>query len=77
MSIVALKTCLQDYLKFDSNTERILSVILDRDSEKWFRPAKGQFSITYRKMAFMHLMNQTSLVKLLTLFSCLEPKTIN
>lgn len=41
--------CLQDCLKFDSNTERLLSIILDRDSEKWFRPAKGQFSITYVK----------------------------
>lgn len=43
------KNCLQDYLKFDSNTERILSIILDRDSLKWIRPVKGQFSITYLK----------------------------
>jgi len=27
---------------------RLLAVVLDRDAEKWFRPAKGQFQIFYR-----------------------------
>jgi type III restriction enzyme len=40
--------CLYDVAKFHSNTERLLAVILDRESEKWFRPARGQFQITYR-----------------------------
>lgn len=35
--------------KFDSDTERRLAVILDRDSEKWFRPASGQFQISYKQ----------------------------
>ncbi len=40
--------CLYPVQKFDSDTERLLAVILDRDAEKWFRPAKGQFQIFYR-----------------------------
>jgi type III restriction enzyme len=34
--------------KFDSDTERRLAAILDRDSEKWFKPAQGQFQISYK-----------------------------
>lgn len=40
--------CLYPYQKFDSEAERILAVILDRDAEKWFKPAKGQFQIFYK-----------------------------
>lgn len=40
--------CLYEVQKFDSDSERQLAVILDRDSEKWFRPARGQFQIYYR-----------------------------
>ena len=40
--------CLYTIQKFDSEAERVLSVILDRDSLKWFKPAKGQFQIFYR-----------------------------
>ncbi len=42
------KRCLYPYQKFDSEAERILAVILDRDAEKWFKPAKGQFQIYYK-----------------------------
>lgn len=42
------KRCLYPIQKFDSEAERILAVILDRDSEKWFKPAKGQFQIYYK-----------------------------
>lgn len=34
--------------RFDSDSERKLAVILDRDAQKWFRPSKGQFQIYYR-----------------------------
>ncbi len=34
--------------KFDSEAERILAVILDRETEKWFKPAKGQFQMYYK-----------------------------
>lgn len=40
--------CLYPVQKFDSDTERKLAVILERDSIKWFKPAKGQFQIFYR-----------------------------
>ena len=42
------KRCLYPVQKFDSDAERILAVILDREAEKWFKPAKGQFQIYYR-----------------------------
>ena len=42
------KHCLYPVQKFDSEPERILSVILDRETTKWFKPAKGQFQIFYK-----------------------------
>ncbi len=42
------KRCLYPVQKFDSEAERILAVILDREAEKWFKPAKGQFQIFYK-----------------------------
>ena len=40
--------CLSNVVKFDSDSERKLSVILERESLKWLRPAKGQFQMFYR-----------------------------
>lgn len=37
--------CLYPVQKFQSDAERKLAVILDRDVLKWFKPAKGQFQI--------------------------------
>jgi type III restriction enzyme len=34
--------------KFQSDTERLMALILDRDSVKWFKPVKGQFQIYYQ-----------------------------
>ena len=34
--------------RFDSDTERRFAVILERDSQKWFKPAKSQFQIFYK-----------------------------
>ncbi|WP_130910742.1 DEAD/DEAH box helicase family protein [Pseudomonas sp. Sample_9] len=42
------KRCLYPLQKFDSDTERRFAVILERDSLKWFKPAKGQFQIFYK-----------------------------
>lgn len=42
------KRCLYPVQKFDSEAERILAVILDRETEKWLKPAKGQFQIFYK-----------------------------
>lgn len=41
--------CLTNVARFDSDSERKLAVILEREAEKWFRPAKGQFQMFYRK----------------------------
>lgn len=40
--------CLYPVQKFQSDAERRLSVILDREAAKWFKPAKGQFQIFYK-----------------------------
>jgi type III restriction enzyme len=40
--------CLYPYVKFQSDTERKMATIIERESLKWFRPAKGQFQIFYR-----------------------------
>lgn len=45
------KRCLYPVQKFDSDAERKLAVILERDAIKWFKPAKGQFQIFYRQGA--------------------------
>jgi type III restriction enzyme len=40
--------CLYKEQKFHSEAERIMAVILERDAQKWFKPAKGQFLIWYK-----------------------------
>ena len=42
------KRCLYGVQKFQSDTERKLAVLLDREAEKWCKPARGQFQIYYR-----------------------------
>jgi type III restriction enzyme len=40
--------CLYNEEKFQSDPERRLAVILEREKMKWFRPRKGQFLMFYR-----------------------------
>ena len=40
--------CLYPVQKFQSDAERKLAVILEREALKWFKPAKGQFQIFYK-----------------------------
>jgi type III restriction enzyme len=40
--------CLYREEKFQSDAERKLAVILDREALKWFKPARGQFQLYYR-----------------------------
>jgi type III restriction enzyme len=40
--------CLYSFVKFDSDTERRFSVILEQESLKWFKPAQNQFGIYYQ-----------------------------
>ena len=72
-----LTRCLYSVQKFDSEAERKLAVILDRDAIKWFKPAKGQFQIFYRQGAD-HLEYQPDFVAETaeTIFM-LEPKASN
>jgi len=35
-------------VKFQSDAERVLALILERESQKWFRPVRDQFRMTYR-----------------------------
>jgi type III restriction enzyme len=42
------KKCLYPVQKFQSDTERKLAVILEREALKWFKPANGQFQIVYK-----------------------------
>lgn len=48
MLFTGFQKCLYPLQKFDSDTERRFAVILERDAQKWFRPAKGQFQIYYQ-----------------------------
>lgn len=45
------KRCLYPVQKFQSDPERKLSVILEREALKWFKPAKGQFQVYYKSGA--------------------------
>ena len=40
--------CLYSLQKFDSDTERRFAVIIERDANRWFKPAKGQFQLFYK-----------------------------
>jgi type III restriction enzyme len=63
--------------KFHSDSERLLAVILDREAEKWFKPAKGQFLIFYKSGAD-HLEYQPDFVAETTdSIHMLEPKAKN
>jgi type III restriction enzyme len=42
------RRCLFVTQKFQSDTERRLAIILDRDALKWFKPARGQFQMYYK-----------------------------
>jgi type III restriction enzyme len=43
--------CLYPVQKFHSEAERRLAMILERETLKWFKPAKGQFQIYYKQGA--------------------------
>jgi type III restriction enzyme len=45
------KKCLYPVQKFQSDAERKLSVTLEREASRWFKPAKGQFQIYYKSGA--------------------------
>ncbi len=53
--------CLFTTQKFQSDSERKLAIILDREALKWFKPARGQFQMYY-KSGVDHLEYQPDFV---------------
>jgi type III restriction enzyme len=43
--------CLYPVQKFQSDSERKLAVILERETDRWFKPGKGQFQLFYQRGA--------------------------
>ncbi|CAG9932358.1 DEAD/DEAH box helicase [Candidatus Nitrotoga arctica] len=71
------RRCLYPVQKFDSEAERVLAVILDRDADKWFKPGKGQFQLFYKQGA-NHLEYQPDFVaETKNAIYMLEPKASN
>lgn len=68
---------LYSVLKFDSDTERRLAIILDRDSQKWFRPASGQFQISYKLGVSPHDYQPDFVAETADCIYMLEPKAKN
>jgi type III restriction enzyme len=60
--------------KFDSDSERKLAVILERDATKWFKPAKGQFQIYYRDGADHREYQPDFVAETVDAIYMLEPK---
>ncbi|HQS58736.1 MAG: type III restriction endonuclease subunit R [Gallionellales bacterium 35-53-114] len=71
------KRCLYPVQKFDSEAERVLSVILDRDAGKWFKPAKGQFQIFYKQGANLLEYQPDFVAETDDAIYMLEPKASN
>jgi len=69
--------CLYSVQKFQSDSERKMAVILERESIKWFRPAKGQFQILYQ-LGSDHLEYQPDFVaEMDSVIYMIEPKKKN
>ncbi|MDO8541195.1 MAG: DEAD/DEAH box helicase family protein [Opitutaceae bacterium] len=66
--------CLYPVQKFQSDTERVLAVILDRDADKWFRPARTQFQIFYKWGADQHEYQPDFVAETADAIYMLEPK---
>jgi type III restriction enzyme len=69
--------CLYPVQKFDSEAERKLALILDRDSFKWLKPAKGQFQIFYRHGADHFEYQPDFVAETTNAIFMLEPKASN
>jgi type III restriction enzyme len=69
------KRCLYREEKFQSDAERKLAVILDREATKWFKPAKGQFQIYYKSGAEHHEYQPDFVAETEHFIYMLEPKS--
>ena len=69
--------CLYAVQKFQSDAERKLAVILEREALKWFKPAKGQFQIYYRSGADHPEYQPDFVAETTSVIYMLEPKASN
>jgi type III restriction enzyme len=69
--------CLYPRQKFDSDAERRLACILERDAIKWLKPAKGQFQMFYRDGADHREYVPDFVAETETTIYMLEPKAKN
>ena len=69
--------CLYPAQKFQSDTERVLSVILDREATKWFKPGRGQFQIFYKWANDQHEYQPDFVAETADGIYMLEPKARN
>jgi type III restriction enzyme len=69
--------CLYSIQKFQSDAERKLAVILEREATKWFKPAKGQFQIYYKWGADNPEYQPDFVAETQTRLFMLEPKASN
>jgi type III restriction enzyme len=77
MRFSGFERCLFRDLKFQSDSERKLAIILDRDSQKWFRPASGQFQIFYKQGVTQHEYQPDFVAETSDCIYMLEPKAKN
>lgn len=68
------KKCLYPIQKFETEPERLLAVILEREAEKWFRPVRGQFQIVYRLGPDQHEYQPDFVAETADCIWMLEPK---
>ncbi len=71
------KRCLYPVQKFQSDAERKLAVILERETLKWFKPAKGQFQLFYKSGADQLEYQPDFVAETSDLVYMLEPKARN
>jgi type III restriction enzyme len=69
--------CLYSIQKFDSDPERRLAIILDREALKWFRPAPSQFQISYKLGSSVHDYQPDFVAEATDCIYMLEPKAQN
>lgn len=69
--------CLYPTQKFQSDAERKLSVILDREAQKWFKPARGQFQLFYRSGTDLQEYQPDFVAETDDCILMLEPKASN
>jgi type III restriction enzyme len=69
--------CLYPTQKFQSDAERKLAVILDREALKWFKPARGQFQLFYRSGTDLQEYQPDFVAETADSILMLEPKASN